>query len=348
MSYHRGMKAIGLFREALRAKRRFGVGLSRQAVEATRLRWGANRLDPWEYYFFAVCAPRYSPAEKRRFIGWRRELELDRLLNTGSERDIANDKLAFSAHLQDSGLPLARINAVYDPGGAAPAGVRRLADIGEVHRWLTSAATYPLFVKPVRGARGWRARVLRDPSDGAQFAADLTADAARAYLFQDRLRTHPAVAAACGDRLTSVRLVLFVGDGEPRPLSAVWRIPTGTNETDNFSVGVSGNLIAAVDLETGAIGNCIQGVGWRNRPLDRHPDTGVALNGYELPDWRQAVEICLSAAGRFPQLRLQHWDVALTDRGPVILELNVEGGLRTHQIVTPGPALLRPLDEIGR
>ncbi|MGI9341758.1 MAG: sugar-transfer associated ATP-grasp domain-containing protein [Gammaproteobacteria bacterium] len=346
------MKAIGLFRDALRAKRRFGVGLSRQAVEATRLRWGPNRLDPWEYYFFDVCAPHFSPAEKRRFIGWRRELELDRLLNAGAERDIANDKLAFSAHLQDSGLPLARIDAAYDPGGAAPEGVQRLADVGEAHRWLTSAATYPLFVKPVRGARGWRARVLHDRGDGAQFiadlAADLAADAARAYLFQEQLRTHAKIASLCGDRLTSVRLVLFVGGGEPQPLSAVWRIPTGTNETDNFSVGVSGNLIAAVDLETGAIGNCVQGVGWRNRPLDRHPDTGAALPGHKLPEWRNAVKTCLSAAGRFRQLRLQHWDVALTDRGPVLLELNVEGGLRTHQIVTPGPALLRPLDKIGR
>jgi hypothetical protein len=342
------MKAIGLFREALRAKRRFGVGLSRQAAEATRLRWGPNRLDPWEYYFFDVCAPRYSAAEKRRFIGWRRELELDRWLNTGSARDIANDKLAFADHMRESGLPLARIAAVYLHGGGTAHGVRQLVNVAEVEGWLAGPAPYPLFVKPVRGARGWRARVLRDASDGAQFAADLSADAARAYLFQERLRTHAEIAAACGDRLTSVRLVLFVGAGEPQPLSAVWRIPTGTNETDNFGVGASGNLIAAVDLETGVAGNCVQGVGWRNRPRDRHPDTGAALNGLELPDWKAAAEICLSAAGRFPGLQLQHWDVALTDRGPVILELNVEGGLRTHQIVTPGPALLRRLDEVGR
>ena len=74
----------------------------------------------------------------------------------------------------------------------------------------------------------------------------------------------------------------------------------------------------------------------------------MRLSGFELPDWRQAVETLPVGAGDFPQLRLQHWDVALTDRGPVILELNVEGGLRTHQIVDAGPGLLRPLDEIGR
>ena len=113
MSYHRGMKAIGLFREALRAKRRFGVGLSRQAVEATRLRWGAEPTRPVGILFLPRLRDRITrPAEKRRFIGWRRELELDRLLNAGAERDIANDKLAFSAHLQDSGLPLARISRV--------------------------------------------------------------------------------------------------------------------------------------------------------------------------------------------------------------------------------------------
>jgi hypothetical protein len=43
--------------------------------------------------------------------------------------------------------------------------------------------------------------------------------------------------------------------------------------------------------------------------------------------------MCLEYAVLFPSLRLQHWDIALTNRGPVILEINIDGGMRTHQIV---------------
>ncbi|MFQ5635250.1 MAG: hypothetical protein ACE5G3_07955, partial [Gammaproteobacteria bacterium] len=83
------MSVHALLAEAMRTRRRFGIGLSRQAWQATRLRWSRNRLDPWEYYFFRVFLHRYPMAEKRRFIGWRREMDLDRLLNSGAERDLA-------------------------------------------------------------------------------------------------------------------------------------------------------------------------------------------------------------------------------------------------------------------
>jgi hypothetical protein len=33
-----------------------------------------------------------------------------------------------------------------------------------------------------------------------------------------------------------------------------------------------------------------------------------------------------------PGLRLQHWDIALSVAGPVILEVNVEGSMDLHQL----------------
>jgi len=52
-----------------------------------------------------------------------------------------------------------------------------------------------------------------------------------------------------------------------------------------------------------------------------------------IPNWQSISSLCLNAAKLFPTLHLQHWDIALTNRGPVVLEMNVEGGMRTHQIV---------------
>ncbi len=126
----------------------------------------------------------------------------------------------------------------------------------------------------------------------------------------------------------------------------MWRVPTGDNVTDNFSVGFAGNLVGRIDLDSGEVDNVVQGVGWRNRSTDCHPDTGGRLRGFRLPDWQATRKLCLACADHFPDLRLQHWDVALTDRGPVILELNVAGGLRTPQIVAPGPGNLGALYEI--
>ena len=335
-----------LLQEALHTKSQFDIGLWRQFWQSMLLRFGRGRLDPWEYYFFRVFLDRYPPHEKRRFIGWRREIALDRLLNRGPAREIANDKLRFATFMQEQDMPLPRTVAVC--GGPSPTGARALADRAAVSRYLKETDDYPVFVKPMRGAHGHAAILLREPpADADAFAARLMKGPQRGYLIQELLRTHPALGAVCGDRLTSVRIVVFPGEGGPNILSAVWRVPTGANVTDNFNVGFSGNLIAGVDLASGEIARVVQGIGWQTGRVDHHPDTGKSFTGLRLPDWQDLVALCERCMALFPELRLQHWDIALTDRGPVVLELNVEGGLRTHQIVAEGPANLSCLYDVG-
>jgi hypothetical protein len=59
-----------------------------------------------------------------------------------------------------------------------------------------------------------------------------------------------------------------------------------------------------------------------------HPDTGVRFEGHAVPFYEEAVALCR----RF----LIGWDVAITPRGPLILEPNLFPGLR--------PDLIRPED----
>jgi hypothetical protein len=329
---------------ALHTRRRHGVPLLRQARDIMRLRWGRSHLDAWEYYFFEVFADRYPMDEKRRFIGWRRERDLDRALNRGPQRELANDKLRFSGFMRSHGIPVPRVVAAFAPGVTDAGDLRLLTDADALARFLAESREYPLFAKPVRGAHGRDACVLRHrPDDGG--ISELAVRASPGWLFQELLVTHHAVANLCGDRLTSVRAVVLSEDGAPRILSAVWRMPAGANVTDNFGLGFNGNLIAAVDLATGEISNVMQGAGWDTLAVAAHPDTGVECAGFRLPDWDAARALCLDAAALLPDLRLQHWDIALTARGPVILEVNVAGGMRTHQIVAGGPGPLRALDK---
>jgi hypothetical protein len=349
-----------LLATALRTKRQYGVGLLRQLWQATRLRFGPGRLDPWEYFFFRVFLDRYAWEEKRRFFGWRGEVELDHRLNHGPDRDVANDKLKFDACMRAIDAPVARALAVYSTGSDRTNAPMRLSDGASMARYLAQTPDLPLFIKPLRGAHGWGATAIVNRDEAGEvlelgsgervvisdFITGLEAGARRGYLIQEKLIPHPAIAEICGDRLTSARIVVLNEAQGATILSAVWRVPTGTNMTDNFSAESSGNLCGAIDLASGSVGRVFQGVGWELRPLDAHPDTGAKLIGFCLPDWRRAADLSLACAAELPGLGLQHWDVALTDRGPVLLELNVMGGLRTHQIVAAGPENLRPLAKI--
>jgi hypothetical protein len=334
-----------LIAEALHTRRQFDIGLWRQFWQACTLRFGPCQLDAWEYFFFQVFLDRYTPDEKRCFVGWRREIRLDRLANAHAARNLANDKLACHALLDKHGIPLPTIAAVYRDVGPGIPDTTRLSDADGVATFLRDTDRYPLFVKPARGAHGKNTYVLHGLVNGdlqlssnerlamTNFIARLDPARKGGVLFQELLHTHRNIETVCSERLTSVRIIVILTPAGPEILSAVWRVPTGSNITDNFDCGRSGNIIAGIELATGRVQRIVRGIGWEIIPVDRHPDTGIAFANLHLPDWQAACALCLEAATLFPDLRLQHWDIALTDRGPVVLEINVEGGMRTHQIV---------------
>jgi len=334
-----------LIAESLRTRKQFNIGLWRQFCQAFYLRFGSCKLDPWEYFFFQVFLGRYPLMEKQRFVGWRREIKLDRAANTHAARGLANDKLACHALLTRHGMPLPEIVAVYGDFDPCIAGKIKLENADDVTTFLRHSGQYPLFVKPVRGKQGQDTYALHRLVDGAlqlssdqwlglaDFIARLDPARPGGIVFQKMLRPSPAIEAVCGRRLTSVRLIVIITSTGPEVLSAVWRIPTGANITDNFNCGRNGNIIAGIELATGKVQRVVQGINWINTPVNHHPDTGSVFANLHLPDWPQICALCLDAAMLLPGLRLQHWDVALTDHGPVIMEINVEGGMRTHQIV---------------
>jgi hypothetical protein len=101
---------------------------------------------------------------------------------------------------------------------------------------------------------------------------------------------------------------------------------------DHFTSRSTGNLIGAVNTENGYVSTTVKGTGFFRIVQSRHPDTNVELTRRYLPDWNQAKEMCLFASSALPGLRIQHWDLALSQNGPVVLEVNVEGSLNSHQV----------------
>jgi hypothetical protein len=78
----------------------------------------------------------------------------------------------------------------------------------------------------------------------------------------------------------------------------------------------------------------IQGAGPDLEEVERHPNTHRVLNGVTLPDWPAAVNHTFEGATALPGLGLQAWDVALTDRGPVLVEVNIGGDFNLPQLAT--------------
>ena len=141
------------------------------------------------------------------------------------------------------------------------------------------------------------------------------------YLFQKRLDPHAAIRAVCGNRLATVRLLTINPKSGADVLRAAWKIPAGENAADNF--WRPGNLLAELDLASGVVTRVVRSAGLKQDNIVSHPDTGANLIGFQLPFWKEAKALACDAMQTWKSVGLVGWDMAITDKGPVIVEPNL-------------------------
>jgi Sugar-transfer associated ATP-grasp len=314
-----------------------------QVTEIWRLRFGPGKLRPDEYYAYGLYDDqRFSPADKLRFLG--RAVQ-DRIIVQCNELRWwlpAHDKLIFYALLAGQGLPVPATRAVYHASRGLGTAVA-LAQPAALAGHLRAGMIYPCFAKPATGIRSIGVAAL-DAYDAATdrivlkggraleveaFVGQPERYRADGYLFQELLRPHPGLGQVIGPRLATVRLIVLLEDGGPAILHALGKIPVADNPADNF--WRPGNLLAALDAD-GRVTRVQQGVGPEQRDLEEHPDTGGRLQGLTIPDWPALTALALQAATAFPGLRMQAWDIAPTDHGPVLVEVNIGGDFNLPQL----------------
>lgn len=318
---------------ARQAHRETGRSIGAQFVEMALLWRRPNRVLPDEYFAFRLFDGR-AWACKREFIG-RRAKPYVYGLNEPGWRALAEDKLVCSAQLAAFGLPVPRTVAITGPGRVYP-GAPNVDGLSELRAFLLSCNTYPLFVKPVMGTLGRDAFAFTgfDPSsnrlslvngqfvDLHDFVEHTVAKNPAGMVFQELVRPHDELRRICGPRLSTVRALVLNTPNRSIVHRVVWRVAVGDNMVDNFVHGRRGNLIAGIEPATGRVLRVVSGTGLDARILDRHPDTGQSFDEVVLPDWQELLRVCQTASRVMSGIRVQGWDIALSDRGPLLMEVN--------------------------
>ena len=135
-------------------------------------------------------------------------------------------------------------------------------------------------------------------------------------MIQQRLRTHPTLERISYRGTPDVRVLVYRGE----PAMAMLRLPTlESNGRANLHQGGVG---VGVDIASGRTGRAI----WRERVVDRHPDTGETLAGREVPDW-PAILNAAKIVARATGLGYVGIDVIPDIAGPMVLEANARPGL---------------------
>jgi hypothetical protein len=321
--------------------------------EVIALRRGAGRLAPAEYFYYRLWDADLPMAEKRRFVGKQAQHPMHLTCNNPHWYGSAADKILFHTIMTGEGLPLPELLAITQAGRHVKAGLP-LTDGATVAAFLRQKEIYPLFAKPTAGK--YSLSVLsadaHDPATdevillgGERREVDLLAASlvgGAGYLLQRRLFPHRQLKTHFGPRLWSLRVLVLLAGGEPVIHRAAAKIATGHNPADNY--WRPGNMLGAVDLETGRITRTVRGTGADLAINENHPDTDKPVIGTAIPEWERLLRLVKQAAPVFAGIRTQSWDVALTDRGPVFLEVNFGGDLNLHQLAH-GAGVLDPVYE---
>ena len=332
--------------ESMRAAtREFGKPPMAQVRELAHVCFGPGKLKPEEYFYYGLFDDRYDNGLKQRFVGKNLEVKLHHLTCDPVAWMIAHDKVVCYGVLSSLGYPVPKTRAIYRRGASFP-GLVTLSDETALAEALRGGLAGPLFGKPARGIRSAAAlgiegydsdRDILQLSFGQTATVDEVVDAVReyadeGYLLQERIQQHGSITKLCGPTTATARIVVMLRGGKPEIYRTLWKVPAGKNVADNF--WRDGNCLVLLDPESGRVSRAVQGIGPALHEVDTHPTSGERLIGFGLPHWQAARELALSAALAFPDLRLQAWDVAFGEDGPILVELNVGGDFNLPQLAT--------------
>lgn len=332
------MNRWSAFVQAARDSQRPVVAL---LLEALRLRCGIGRLGLSDYLDFRLYLNDLSFADKTAFAGWRMQAILEDILVDGNSRFLSLDKVTMYALLQGCGFPIPVCRAVFRSQRPAP--ISNLASADALAAYLKVPDHLPVYLKRSYGAYGRGNTLVRSLEQGMLVLGDgsrvtpehlshsLDDGHTLGWILQEPLVPHSQIAALCGDKISGLRIHTFLTPTGPEILKAIFKINMGARDSDNFEHGASGNLLAALDSETGRVTRIVSGTGAQQVVLSSHPKTGHALLGFQLPFWEETRQLVLDAQRAFPGYLCPGWDIAICEQGPKILEVNFFGDVDLPQ-----------------
>jgi hypothetical protein len=135
-------------------------------------------------------------------------------------------------------------------------------------------------------------------------------------IVEERVIQHPKMMELCPTSVNTIRIATLLGDQKQGVVYAFLRIGNG-RVMDNVDCG---GMAARVDLQSGKL--LTVGADKAGNTYEKHPMTGMPIIGFEVPYFHEAMEMCLTAAQKVPQMRFIAWDVAVTEHGPCFIEGN--------------------------
>lgn len=137
---------------------------------------------------------------------------------------------------------------------------------------------------------------------------------------------HPDLARLNPDSLNTLKIFTLMAGDECHFVAAEFRMGRFGSFIDNLE---KGGIAANVDIKTGKfIGSAYDN---EMKQYTEHPDTGVRLTGYTLPNWDEVLRFTEECARACP-LSYVEWDIAIRENDCVLIEANANAMVISIQL----------------
>lgn len=154
-------------------------------------------------------------------------------------------------------------------------------------------------------------------------------------IIEDWIVQHNEISRLYEGAVNNVRVITIRKNGEFNILVARLTIGNG-GDISNPSCG---DLIAPIDIKSGIIKYPAEDL--EGRIYSKHPITGEKIAGFKIPYWKETVQLLERASKVVPEVNYVGWDIAITLRGPILIEGNTSPGYGVFQLPSHLP------DQIG-
>lgn len=195
-----------------------------------------------------------------------------------------------------------------------------------------------IFAKPNIGesGKGIERLIKKDFKDLKEMFAYINNPHKRFGVIEEIIKQHPSLNKLYPLAINSLRIVTIVKDNKPNIVYAVCKMGNEGKFVDNIE---NSGIFCPIDLKTGKIIGPARSSKLIN--YDSHPYTKVKFTGYQLPYIKEALELVKKASLEIKEIKYVGWDVAITEKGPCIIEGNDYPGYDFWQLPEHTP------DKIG-
>lgn len=287
-------------------------------------------LDPEEYQDYD-----FHNADKTfrdTFLGLNEQRYYLDFLNPIKYYTLARNKFLAHKIMEDTGIQKSTLYCYYQPEGHVMESGLIANDLEGVCSLLKEKEVRACVIKATESSHGDSVFVV-DNIEYQPHDCVLTYFNGKQVLLSEVLGSHPLIFESVvrqtrqlsSFNASSINTVRFMTalypDGHARLVATFIKIGRAGRCVDN--AGSGGNVDACIDMATGELQHVIQFDGWgKVKDITHHPDSGTLLSGVRIENWESIVGEVLKFQECMPYVKVAGWDIAITDEGPVVIEVN--------------------------